>query len=275
MFRDNNLLLFLFCILPIIIYSLLMFFNSPTLSIRLKTTFTYFYIGLLSITILQAIHFIFPHIGDLFFKSDNQQINANGFPFQVSQPTFNTLVFYTFIQIGLMEELSKWISIKAVDYMRGKRRKNLDHPYAIMFYCSIVGASFAVLENIQYVKRAMIGEFGPIQPFDMLVTRGISSVIIHMCCGLFIGYYLALSKGFGRFKRILYNLIGIAAASFAHGLYDLAWLSPDSQNKYYNLFSTIPVHISSTLVIFFSLVMALLMSWHLKFIEKDKISKLK
>lgn len=244
-----------------------MFFNSPTLSIRFKTTFTYFYIGLLSITILQAIHFIFPHIGELLFKKSESSLYTN----ELSKPAFNALVFYAFIQIGLMEELSKWIAIKAVDYMRGKRRKNLDHPYATMFYCSIVGASFAVLENIQYVKRAMIGEFGLIQPFDMLVTRGVSSVIIHMCCGLFIGYYLALSKGYGIFKRALYNLIGIAAASFAHGLYDLEWLIPNSQTNYYNLFGYIPIHISSTLIIIFSLIMAFLMSWNLK----NKFNKMK
>lgn len=272
MFEDNNLILFLMCIIPIVFYSIIIFANSPTLSIRFKTSLTYLYIGLLSVTLLQFFHFIFPHLHDTFFKISLGDFTLKDKYFEVYQKTLGSLLLFAFVQVALMEELSKWMAFKCVDYMRGKRRKNLDHPYAIMFYSALVSAAFAIAENIQYAQRAMVGEFGEgVTAENVLIVRAVSSVLIHMTCGLFMGYYIALAKNTSVVRKTLYNIIGISAAAFMHGVYDFNWMKPDTNKDYYNLFGSFPIHVSSTIIIGFALIISLMMSYNLKHIKYSEI----
>ena len=270
MFRDSNIILFLLCLLPVILYSLTIFSNSPTLSIRLKTSFTYLYTGLLSVTLLQFVYFIFPHIHDTFFKSYVGNFDLREGHFEVFQPTFASLLMFAFIQVALMEELSKWIAFKCTDYMRGKRRKNLDHPYAIMFYSSLTAAAFSIVENVQYAQRAIVGEFGDITAESVLTTRAVTSVIVHMICGLFMGYYIARSKGATPLKKVFFNILGICAATFIHGIYDMNWMKPGTEKDYYDILG-FPIHISSAIIIAFSITIAFFMSWHLKYVAHDEV----
>lgn len=269
MFQSSNIILFLLCIIPIVFYSIAVFANSPSFSIRFKTSFTYLYTGLLSVTLLQFLYFIFPHIHDTFFKINIENFQIKDINFEIYQPTLSSLLLFAFIQVALMEELSKWIAFKCTDYMRGKRRKNLDHPYAIMFYSALTSAAFAIVENIQYAQRAMSGEFGQITAKDLLVTRAVTSVIVHMACGLFMGYYIAIGKGASKTKIIFYNIIGISAATFIHGIYDFSWMRPNTELDFYMLFNEFKIHIPSTIIILFSLSIAFFMSWKLKLTKKQ------
>jgi len=268
MFEDNNLILFLMCIVPIVFYSIIIFINSPSFSIRLKTSLNYLYIGLLSVTILQFFHFVFPHLNDTFFKINLGDFTLKDKYFEVYEKTLGSLLLFAFIQVALMEEFSKWVAFKCTDYMRGKRRKDLDHPYSIMFYSALVSAAFAITENIQYAQRAMAGEFGEnITAENVLIVRAVSSVIIHMTCGLFMGYYIALGKNSSAIRKVLYNIIGISAATFIHGVYDFNWMKPDTHKDYYNLFGSFPIHVSSVIIIGFALIISLMMSFNLKHIN--------
>lgn len=273
MFSDSNIILFLLCLLPVILYSITIFSNSPSFSIRFKTSFTYLYTGLLSVTLLQFIYFIFPHIHDTFFKDYVGNFDLTQGHFEVYQPTLASLLLFAFIQVALMEEFSKWIAFKCTDYMRGKRRKNLDHPYAIMFYSMLTAAAFSIVENVQYAQRAMVGEFGQISAESVLTTRAITSVIVHMVCGLFMGYYIARGKGTSNTKKVLFNILGILSATFIHGIYDMNWMKPGAEKDYYNVLGVLPIHISSAIIIVFSLTIAFFMSWHLKYISHDETKK--
>jgi len=265
MFEDNNLILFLMCIVPIVFYSIVIFSNSPVFSIRFKASLHYLLIGLLSVTVLHFIHFLFPHLNDIFFKINLGDFAINDKYFEVYQRTFGSIILFAFVQVALMEEISKWAAFKFTNFIRGNRKKNRDHPYAIMFYSALISASFAVVENIQYAQRAMVGEFGQdVTPENILIIRAVTSVIIHMSCGLFMGYYIALSKGAKIIRKILYNIIGISAATFVHGVYDLNWMKPGAEKDYYEIFTGFPVHISSVVIISFSLIMALFVSQNLK-----------
>lgn len=263
MFNDNNLILFLLCLLPVFIYSLIIHTNSPPFSIKPKTAFIYLYTGLLSVTLLQFIHFIFPHMHDLFLQIYVGPTIYNNQLFDMYKPTMGTLILFAFFQVAFMEELSKWIAFKCVDYMRGKRKKNLDHPYAIMFYSCLVGASFSIVENVQYAQRAMAGEFGFVTPESLLTIRAVTSVVVHMACGLFMGYYIALAKGATKTKGYIYNGFGILFATLLHGIYDYNLMKENSESDYLNLIG-INVHIASAVIIIFSLIGCYLMSRQLK-----------
>lgn len=269
MFSDNNLILFLLCIIPVVFYSFFIFANSPSFSIRLKASWTYLYTGLLSVTLLQFVHFIFPHLHDMFLQINVGKFTLQNQSFEMLQPTFGSLVLFAFIQVALFEELSKWVAFKCVNYMRGRRRKNLDHPYATMFYSSLVAAAFSIVENIQYAQRAMSGEFGIVEPSDVLTIRAVTSVVVHMACGLFMGYYMGLAKGVSKTKKYIYNFIGIMYATFAHGIYDFNLMRQNTPNDFLYIFNT-EVHIPSLVIICFSLISCYLMSCHLK--NRDKIT---
>lgn len=270
MFNDSNIILFLLCLLPVLFYSAAIFSASPTFSIRFKTSFTYLYTGLLSVTLLQFIFFIFPHIHDTFFAQYKGNFDLTIGHYEIYQPTMASLLMFAFIQVALMEELSKWISFKCTDYMRGKRRKNLDHPYAIMFYSSLISAAFSIVENVQYAQKAMIGEFGNLTPESVLTIRAVTSVIIHMACGLFMGYYIARSKGTTKIKKVLFNIIGILAATFMHGIYDFAWMAPNPEKNYHVFFNILSMHVPSLITISFSTIICFFMLWHLKYKSKKR-----
>lgn len=269
MFSDNNLILFLLCIIPVVFYSFFIFANSPSFSIRLKASFTYLYTGLLSVTLLQFAHFIFPHLHDMFLQINAGTFTLENESFEMLQPTVSSIILFAFIQVALIEELSKWTAFKCVNYMRGRRRKNLDHPYATMFYASLVAAAFSIVENIQYAQRAMSGEFGPVEPSSVLTIRALTSVVIHMACGLFIGYYMGLAKGCSKTKAAIYNFIGIMYATFIHGIYDYNLMRTSTPEDFFYIFNT-EIHIPSLVTICFSLVSCFLMSCHLK--NKNKIT---
>lgn len=273
MFSESNILLFLFCLLPVALYSVFIFLFSPTLSIKFKTAFIYLYTGLLSVTLLQFIFFIFPHLHDKLFVNVEGGFELNGDMFQIYTPTLGTLLMFAFVQVALMEEISKWIAFKCAGYMRGTRKKNLDHPYAIMFYSALVSAAFSIVENIQYAQRAAYGDFGATTPENVLAIRAITSVIVHMACGLFMGYYIALAKNSSTVKRVFYNIIGIGAATFMHGLYDFNWFKPNTENDYYEIFKDFPVHISSAIIILFCIVIAFFMAWNLKSMKRGQVEK--
>lgn len=269
MFSNNHLILFLLCILPIIFYSIAIFLNSPSFSIRLKSSFTYLYTGFLSITILQFIFFIFPHFQDKMFQTYDGGFEFQGTRFDVYQPTLYTLLFFAFVQVAFIEEFSKWVAFKCSNYMRGARRNRMDHPYAVMFYSSLISAGFAIVENVQYAQRAIYGDFGPIAPEAVIAGRGLTSVIVHMACGLFMGYYIALAKNSTFTKKILYNIIGVLAATFMHGIYDFNCMKPTPKSDYFNLFGILMIDWPSIFIICFCLTTAFLMSWNLKSIVHE------
>lgn len=273
MFSDSNILLFLLCLLPVALYSTFIFLFSPSLSIKFKTAFIYLYTGLLSVTLLQFIFFIFPHLHDKMFVNSEGGFELNGNVFEIYTPTLGTLLMFAFVQVALMEEMSKWIALKCAGYMRGNHKRSLDHPYAIMFYSALISAAFSIVENIQYAQRAAYGEFGPTTPENVLAIRAVTSVIVHMACGLFMGYYIALAKNSNTIKKVLYNILGIGAATFMHGLYDFNWFKPNTENDYYEILPNFPVHISSAIIILFSIVIAFFMAWNLKAMKRGNSKK--
>lgn len=272
MFKESNIILLLICLIPIVFYSIVIFFHSPPASIRFKIAFTYLYTGLLSVTVLQFIFFVFPHIHDTFFKVTIGSFASTEGVFEIYQQTLSSLLLYAFIQIAFMEEISKWIAFKCTGYIRGKKRKDKDHPYAIMFYSALISAGFSIVENIQYAQRAIFGEFGDLTAESVLTTRAVTSVIIHMACGLFMGYYIAMGRYETPIKKVLYNILGISSAIFIHGIYDFAWMVPNVQKDYHMFFNTF-IHVPSTIIILFSIAIAFFMSWHLKHKENKGIKQ--
>lgn len=196
MFEHNNVIALIFTFLPAFIYSLVLYLTIPAETIKWRIASLFFLMGLLSTILVNAVHFTFPNWD--------------------SPVSTNILIGFfitAFIKVGLLEESCKFSMFKVTEWYRNK--KYFDHPDAIMFYAMSVSCGFAVSENILYAQ--IYGGW-------VLVTRSFSAVLVHMICGLMMGYFVALGRsnpGKNHKRRMILNTIaGVCVASLYHGLYD-------------------------------------------------------
>lgn len=261
----SNLMILLMCVMPALLYSLIISLSAPDNAIKKKATITYLYTGLLSTTILTFVFMLFPNIQIDLFDTYLGKMYINGVVKDVYVRTTETLLALAFIQVALLEELCKFIAFKLNDYNRGKKRKDLDSPYAIMFYCALVSAAFSIMENINYVQRTLSGEFGlTITPKEVLFVRAFTSVLMHMVCGLFMGYFIALAKNkFGVIKWFI-TVCGVAVSSFAHGLYDFLLLRPEMNIEIIYITNNIYLHPPTICLLMIYVFLAYLASKNLK-----------
>lgn len=121
------------------------------------------------------------------------------------------LIPYYFIGIALIEEISKWLLV----YLFCWRSKEFNYLYDAIVYCVFASLGFAALENIFYVFMGGIGTG---------VMRGIFSIPGHAFFGVYMGYYLGLSKltklNGNINKSRKYFIYSIAAPTILHGIFD-------------------------------------------------------
>lgn len=126
------------------------------------------------------------------------------------------LVFYTFICIALIEELSKWIFVYIISY----NHKEFDQFYDMIIYSTFVALGFATIENILYVIPS---------GFQTAIIRLLLSVPGHACYGIYMGYYLGLAKIATYNNRTdlknKYMRMSIIVPTILHGIFDCCLLS--------------------------------------------------
>lgn len=127
------------------------------------------------------------------------------------------LIFiYCFIEVGLIEEFSKWIFNISI----GWNNKEFDHIYDAIVYSVFVSLGFATFENILYV-----GMYG----VETAFLRAVLSVPAHAFFGVFMGYYIGLSKltSYNNKKNLSkkYMTFSLLIPSLLHGLFDFCLLS--------------------------------------------------
>lgn len=121
-------------------------------------------------------------------------------------------VVHTFLFVGLTEELCKYVCLYTVAYPKA----DFNEPFDGITYAVMVSMGFATSENIMYVMDGGM---------HVAVLRIFTAVPAHATFGVMMGYFVGLAK----FKNNNFPLlmIGIAVATFFHGLYDF-FLTIDS-----------------------------------------------
>lgn len=156
---------------------------------------------------------IFPDYQDLLFIMGTLvQLNIQMLP---DHEMLISLLFYSFIQVALMEEAMKALSIKALSFIRGKSEHGI---FQTMFYTCVASLGFAAVENIHYFTQFQ---------GNILPLRAFTAVLAHLSCGIIMGYFFALSR-LQPSKSIIYLALGILLASCYHGLYDYFVLSMEA-----------------------------------------------
>ena len=239
----GNLNIILAVLIPIFLYTYLVYYMVPYSFISLKRARRYFVSGLISPLLVILFYFLYPKW--------SQFILENG---------FLSILFLSIIQIGVLEETCKYAIFKWVSLERPSYKHDL--PIAIIFYSLVTALGFALTENFGYLisfyKYYLNSSLSDAEVNHSLMSiallRSISAVITHMVCGVIMGYFILksieekerfLSKEHSRFshrlnfKSPLYILAGIGASACFHGVYNLNFMLP--YNMYSVFYGTVTV----------------------------------
>ncbi len=181
-------------VLPVILICLFVYSKDRDKE-PLKLLIKLFFLGILSCVIVLLLSFI-----DIpFLPSSTSKMNL----FQ--------LLFYSFINIALVEEFFKWIMV----YLFGYRSKYFDQLYDVVVYAVFVSLGFAFLENLFYVIIQGTLKIGIIRAF--LAVPG------HACDAIFMGYYFSLARIYKYKNKKLMRLnivLSLLVPTLLHGIYD-------------------------------------------------------
>ena len=219
----DSFLTVLVSVLPILLYSILVFKLIPKNYISVGRSRRYLITGLMSPLLIFLAHFMFPEWSSAF---SNNIIIA-------------FLVFAIF-QVGVLEESMKYVTYHWVTSERISSKYDL--PIATMFYTMMISVGFSICENIIYLINIKnhfdVYKFIPQSyVYDELMNaafaRSMSAVVMHMITGVIMGYYLTEKNRIGKLKSII---VAIMAASIYHGVYDLNLFMPSEVNKNKDMF---------------------------------------
>lgn len=219
MLENNNIGFLVFSIIPAMIYGLVVLIHTPPNSVNKVKLLLYPLIGLISLQLINLLHTAFPSWGLPLFTD-----LYGGF-------TIASYMSYAFIQVALVEEIAKFFSYWVGSKIDLEKKEN---PISIMLYSMMVAVGFATIETFEYANQYE-AEFKV--GSQVVFIRSISAILLHMSCGIIMGYYIARGSFKYRnekktifniymaerpiLKRITYSAFGIFMATLLHGIYDL------------------------------------------------------
>lgn len=213
-------------ILPSLIFVFLFLSISKRIEFSFKFFVTNLVVGAFSTQLVLILHTIFPGFHDAMFH--NKALS---------------LFMLAFVQVGLIEELSKFFSFKL---SLPAYRQRIE-PITIFQISLIAAAAFSIMENLVYLDSGLKyleasktnyfinAEEVKFSIWKMLGGRAAFAVVLHLFCGATIGYFTSIgmtqnSKRKGKVSKFvnktrkrrvfLYQILGIFIATIIHGAYD-------------------------------------------------------
>ncbi|MBQ9024548.1 MAG: PrsW family intramembrane metalloprotease [Bacilli bacterium] len=126
---------------------------------------------------------------------------------------YNTNNIFKILILALVEEYSKLIVL----YLFLSKNSNFDDIYDGFVYSSLIALSFAALESLIYVFNEP-----NIQSMKSLaILRGITTVPLHLICGISMGYFMGKEKfTWGTKRRVLNLMLCLLFPTFLHFIYN-------------------------------------------------------
>lgn len=165
------------------------------------------------------VKLFFGGVGSLFITLSITLFLSLFFPgilADTSNLSFIELFFHVFFGVALVEEFSKWLVLYHTSY----NHYEFDQVFDMIVYSSFVALGFACFENILYVYEHGMGT---------AIIRGLLAVPGHFCDGIFMGYYLSMSKvadinhNYSSMRK--YKFLSLFVPMMLHGIYDFCLFS--------------------------------------------------
>ena len=202
----NNIVLFSLCIIPSIILLWYVYIKDKVKKEPIYLLLLLFLGGIFACTISILL--------SILSKQYIYFLNLSYADMNIFQ-----IIFKVLFTIVVIEEVSKWI----INYITIWRNKNFKHIYDPIVYCTFVAIGFATLENIIYGVAFSSHGIMPV------IMRGLISVPSHAVFGIFMGYYLGISKNALMYNKTKqsrkYRLLSIIVPIILHLVYNLFLIS--------------------------------------------------
>ena len=125
---------------------------------------------------------------------------------------YNNNIFKVLI-LALVEEYSKLIVL----YLILSRNKNFDDIYDGFVYSSLIALSFAAFESLIYV----FNETNIDTMKSLALLRGITTIPLHLICGISMGYFMGKEKfSWGTKTRVINLILCLIFPTFLHFIYN-------------------------------------------------------
>lgn len=134
------------------------------------------------------------------------------FPYPEASATLLAAAVNATLVVGPIEEILKFFAVRFFAY----QSVEFNEPFDGIVYCVIASMGFATLENLMYVLAHGTG---------VGLERAFVSVPGHAAFGAIMGYYLGRAKFEAPANAVRLQVIGVALAALAHGLFDFGLLS--------------------------------------------------
>jgi protease PrsW len=161
---------------------------------------------LLWVGVLGGVLSVIPSI--VFNNLADHLLGLTGFVSDLSRKVSLPLALISAIFIGINEETWKFLATLGLV----RRLPTFDEPLDGMIYAMTVALGFAAIENLEYTVR-----FGP----EVLVTRSVLSIPVHLACAAIWGYGLARARFISKHKRYFATVLPyLLAAASVHAAFD-------------------------------------------------------
>lgn len=126
------------------------------------------------------------------------------------------IIFDIFLGIAFVEEYFKYLAVR----WKVMSSPVFDEPIDAMIYMITAALGFAAVENILLFFTPNTFSDPIISPWLLALVRFLGATLLHALVSAIVGFSIALN--FLRHKSYLkFPVIGLAAATLLHGLYDL------------------------------------------------------
>lgn len=184
-------------LLPSLIIALLLYISDKKEREPITELIKAFFLGIISIIITLGISFIFD-----VTKIEVDNLDMVG------------LAIYSFIDVALIEEVSKWL----MAHIFVRNNPNYNYMYDGIIYFSYVSLGFATIENILYIASTGL---------TAALVRAVTTVPSHVFFAMTAGYYytLATKEKNNKALRSGYFILSIVMPVLLHGFFDFCLLT--------------------------------------------------
>ena len=190
---------FALAVIPSLIIAIILYLSDKKEREPIFELIKAFILGIVSIIITLGISYIF----------DVAEVN-------VDDLDIFGLVYYSFISIALIEEVSKWL----MSHLFVRNNKNYNYMYDGIVYFSFVSLGFATIENVLYIVSTDL---------STAFIRAVTTVPAHIFFAMAAGYYYTLAtKEKCKNNKSLKNrylILSIVMPVFLHGFFDFCLLT--------------------------------------------------
>ena len=184
-------------------------------------------------------------------------VALSGYLEQLVMPYIGNNIILTYI-FAFIEEISKM----AIFFLFVFDNKYYDDMYDGLVYMMLIALSFAGLENVMYA----FSESTIQKSISLSIMRDITTIPLHVICGIIIGYFLSLSSFSKNKERKYINiLLALLLSGALHGTFNSLMNLLGSLNINYN--SSVQVILFEALPLI--LIMVALFVVAVKFIKKN------